>query len=200
VGDWQNIAVVGKPVAYGIGFLVLVLVAFAGGVVRTIVTVAHEGGHMLAGLFFGRAITEFELTDGDEYTGGGGTLTKPATGFGDVFILFVGYATPPLAGLGGAYVVAEGNAWGVLVIGAVLLLAVLLVPKINPLALAVTGLLLGGILWALIAGGPGVQAELAVGLVWLMLIGGLRSVLIRTYGSDDARRLVVVLAISPVFG
>jgi hypothetical protein len=49
---------------------------------------------------------------------------------------------------------------------------------------------LGGILWALIAGGPGVQAELAVGLVWLMLIGGLRSVLIRTYGSDDARRLV----------
>ena len=70
---WQPIAVVGEPIAYGIGFTVLVLVAFAGGVVRTIVTVAHEGGHMLAGLLFGRAITSFELTDGDELSGGGGT-------------------------------------------------------------------------------------------------------------------------------
>jgi hypothetical protein len=33
------------------------------------------------------------------------------------------------------------------------------IPNINPLALAFTGLLLGGILWALIAGGPNVQAR-----------------------------------------
>jgi hypothetical protein len=53
VGDWQNIAVVGKPVAYGIGFVVLVLVAFVGDVAASIVRVAHEGGHMLAALISG---------------------------------------------------------------------------------------------------------------------------------------------------
>jgi hypothetical protein len=96
VAYWQPIRVVGEPVAYGMGAVVLVLVAFAGSVVRTIVTVAHEGGHMLAGLLFGRGITSFELTDGDELTGGGGTGLDPMSGFGDVFITFVGYATPPL--------------------------------------------------------------------------------------------------------
>lgn len=187
---WQPIRVVGEPVAYGIGFTVLVLVAFAGGFVRTIVTVAHEGGHMLVGLLFGRAITSFELTDGDELSGGGGTGLDPTSGFGDVFIAFVGYATPPLAGLGGAHAVADGNAWGVLVIGAILLIAALLIPDINPLALVITGLILAGIIWALIAGKPGIQAAVGVGLVWLMLIGGLRSVVIRTYRSSDAQRLV----------
>ena len=76
-----------------------------------------------------------------------------------------------------------------LVVGVVLLLAVLLIPEINPFALAVTGLLLAGILWALIAGVPGVQVALAVGLVWLMLIGGLESVLVRNTKSDDVHKL-----------
>ena len=60
------------------------------------------------------------------------TSHRPRGWFGEVFNLFAGYATPPLAGLGGAYVIADGNSWGVLVIGVVLLLAVLLIPKINP--------------------------------------------------------------------
>ena len=46
----------------------------------------------------------------------------------------------------------EGNSWGVLVVGVVLLLAVLLIPEINPFALAVTGRLLAGILWASLRG------------------------------------------------
>ena len=191
MGDWQNIAVVGKPVAYGIGFLVLVLVAFAGGVVRTIVTVAHEGGHMLAALLFGRRITRFDLQEasGADPLGSGGTGTDPQRGFGDVFIRFAGYATPPLVGLIGAHVIANGNSWGVLVAGVVLLLAVLVIPEINSLALGFTVLLLGGILWALVAGGPGVQAALAAGLVWLMLIGGLWMVLKRNIDNQDAVEL-----------
>ena len=71
----------------------------------------------------------------------------------------------------------------------VLLLAVLLIPKINPFALAITGLLLAGILWALIAGSPSVQAAVAVGLVWLMLIGGLRVIVVRKTESDDVAEL-----------
>jgi Peptidase M50B-like len=182
---------VGRPVAFGIGFAVLGFVAFTGGVARSIVTVAHEGGHMLAALLSGRGIMRFELIDGDESSGGGRTRITRIQGLGvsDIFIAFIGYATPPLAGLGGAYAVADGNAWGVLVIGVVLLIAVLFVPKINPLALAVTGLLLVGIVWALIAGGPGIKGALAVALVWLLLIGGLRIVVVRNTGSGDAEAL-----------
>jgi hypothetical protein len=191
MGDWQNIAVVGEPVAYGIGFLVLVLVAFTGGVAATIVRVAHEGGHMLAALISGNRVTKFELNDGDEVTGSGRTSYRDGSvgWFSELVNMFAGYATPPLAGLGGAYVVADGNAWGVLLIGVVLLLAVLLIPEITPFALAVTSLLLAGVLWALIAGGPGVQAALAVGLVWLLLIGGLRMVLVRNVQSGDVKEL-----------
>ena len=39
-----------------------------------------------------------------------------------------------------------------MVVGVVLLLAVLLIPEINPFALAVTGRLLAGILWASLRG------------------------------------------------
>lgn len=189
---------VGAPVAYGIGLLVLVLVAFAGGVASSIVTVAHEGGHMLAALLSGRGVTGFELTEGNEVIDGATRYTGiRGVGFSDIFIKFAGYATPPFAGLGGAHVVARGNAWGVLVIGVVLLLAVLLIPEINPLALAVTGLLLAGILWALIAGAPGIQAALAVGLVWLLLIGGLRIELLHNINAQDAHDLTELTWIPP---
>jgi Peptidase M50B-like len=191
VGQWQYIPVVGQPVASAMALIALVLIAFATEVAAQIVRVAHEGGHMLAGLLFGRRITRFDLQEarGADPLGSGATHTDPQTGFGDVFIRFAGYATPPLVGLIGAHVIANGNSWGVLVAGVVLLLAVLVIPEINPLALAFTVLLLGGILWALVAGGPGVQAALAAGLVWLMLIGGLWMVLKRNINNMDAVKL-----------
>jgi hypothetical protein len=61
-GFHQNIPVVGQPVAFGIGFLVLVLVAFSGGVADSLVTAAHEGGHMITSLMTGRGVRRFELT------------------------------------------------------------------------------------------------------------------------------------------
>jgi hypothetical protein len=191
VGQWQYIPVVGQPVASAMAFIALVLIAFATEVAAQIVRVAHEGGHMLAALLFGRRITRFDLQEasGADPLGSGGTGTDPQRGFGDVFIRFAGYATPPLVGLIGAYVIANGNSWGVLVAGVVLLLAVLVIPEINSLALGFTVLLLGGILWALVAGGPGVQAALAAGLVWLMLIGGLWMVLKRNINNMDAVKL-----------
>jgi hypothetical protein len=198
VEDWQYITVVGKPVAFGMAFLALVLIGFAGEVAATIVRVAHEGGHMLTALISGRRVTEFELEEASEKAGplGGGATThegqRPQTRLGRIFTTFAGYATPPLGGLGGAYVIAGGNAWGVLVIGVVLLLAVLLIPKINPLALTITVLLLAGILWALAFGSSGVQAAFAVGLVWLMLIGGLWMVLERNIDNGDAIELAKI--------
>ena len=131
MGQWQYIPVVGQPVASAMAFIALVLIAFATEVAAQIVRVAHEGGHMMAALLFGRRITRFDLQEarGADPLGSGATHTDPQTGFGDVFIRFAGYATPPLVGLIGAHVIANGNSWGVLVAGVVLLLAVLVIPR-----------------------------------------------------------------------
>src|SRR3954464_3383297 len=126
VGDWQYITVVGEPVAYGIGYLVLGVVAFVSDVAASIVRVAHEGGHMMAALITGHRVTRFELKEGDAEKGSGltGYNDGPVGWLSEIFNKFAGYATPPLAGIGGAYVIAGGNSWGVLVVGVVLLLAV----------------------------------------------------------------------------
>jgi hypothetical protein len=184
VGFHAYIPVVGRPVAYGIGFLVLVLLAFTGGVADSVVTVAHEGGHMITALMTGRGVRAFVLI-GKENRTDGGTLVTPIRGLGasDIIISFAGYATPPLAGLVGAYAVAHGNSWGVLWAAIVLLAAVLLV-RSNGLARLITGLLAVGIFWAAIAGPAGLQAAVAVGAVWLLLIGGLAQVIVDHGGGD----------------
>jgi len=188
-GFHPNIPVVGQPVAFGIGFLVLVFVAFAGGVADGLVTMAHEGGHMITSLMTGRGVRRFELTGKDDRVDGlTGTTTIDGLGASDIIIGFSGYPAPSLAGLGGAYAIARGNAWGVLWVGIVLLLPLLLV-RSNDLALALTLIALGGIMWATIAGGRTVQAAVAVGLVWLLLIGGLRRVVLDNVRASDAANL-----------
>ncbi|HWM60352.1 MAG TPA: M50 family metallopeptidase [Pseudonocardia sp.] len=191
MGEFQEyIPVVGEPVAFAIGFVVLVLVAFTGPYADSIVTVAHEGGHMLALLAAGRPIRSFTLTGRDDRTDGAtGFWRLPGgTWVSDISTAFAGYPAPPLLGLGGAYVIADGNAWGVLWIGIVLLLAVLLVES-NGLATVITLLILGGVLWATLAGGRTIQAAVAVGLVWLLLIGGLRRILLDGAHASDAHAL-----------
>jgi hypothetical protein len=121
-------------VAYGIGFAVLVLVAFTGGFAASLVTVTHEGGHMAMGLLTGAGVTSFTLTDKPGRMEGATRLTRPLNlSVSNIMTGVAGYAMPPLMGLGGAYVVADGNSWGVLWIGIVLLAAVLLT-KTNGLA------------------------------------------------------------------
>jgi Peptidase M50B-like len=189
VGFHEYIPVVGRPVAYGIGFLVIVLLAFSGGVADSVVTVAHEGGHMITALMTGRGVMGFGLIGKDDRTDGL-TLVSGIRGFGasDIIISFAGYATPPVAGLIGAAVVARGNSWGVLWAAIVLLLAVLLV-RSNSTARTVTGLLAAGVLWAAVAGSVAWQAAVAVGVVWLLLIGGLGQVLVDNVNAGDVNYL-----------
>ena len=52
---------VGTPLAYGIGFLVLLLVVFAGPWGTSLVTVAHEGGHAVVGVLTFRGLKGFNL-------------------------------------------------------------------------------------------------------------------------------------------
>jgi Peptidase M50B-like len=184
-GIQQYIPVVGEPVAFGIGFVVLVLVAFAAGLADSVVTVTHEGGHMLTLLLTGRGVAGFTLEEKEDRVDGGTSPVVRDGWISNVIVGFSGYPAPSLAGLGGAYVIADGNSWGVLWIGIVLLAAALLVAR-NTSALVITGAALAGLIWAAVVGSPTVQAAVAVGLVWLLLIGGLRRIVLDGSRAHDA--------------
>jgi hypothetical protein len=156
---------VGDPLAFGIGFVVLVAYAFARSWTESLVTVAHEGGHMAALAVTGRGHRGFELNEskdreGNALTAGGTDPIDSSFGVGLWMSIFAGYATPPLIGLGGAHALAAGNGWGVLWAGIVLLIVALLWAN-NGFARAVTALGLAGVLWAALAGGPQTQAAVA---------------------------------------
>ena len=182
---------VGEPLAYGIGFVVLVAYAFAKSWAESLVTVAHEGGHMATLALTGRGHRGFELTEGKDREGnstteGGTDPVDTSFGIGWWMSVFFGYATPPLAGLAGAHALAHGNGWGVLWAG-IVLLAVALLWANNGFARAVTALGLAGVLWAAIAGGPRTQAGVAFALVWLLLIGGVGQAVSDRGGSDGQK-------------
>jgi hypothetical protein len=177
------VPVVGQPLAYGIGFGVLLLVVFTGSWARSLVTVAHEGGHIVVGTLTLQRPIGFTLADG-----GGGATSFPKGGWsvGDILTTFAGYSLPPLAGLGGAYLVRAGNTGGVLWIALVLLLAAFFQAD-NALATLVTLIAFLATGWAVYNGGAELKAAVAVGLVWWMLIGGAHSAsvgLSRGEGSD----------------
>lgn len=179
----EAIPVIGEPIAFGIGFAVLVLVAFGGASGDALVTLMHEGGHMLTDLLTGRGVEMFTLEDKEDRVDGATTPVIKREGFARAVIRFSGYPAPPLAGLGGAYVIADGSSFGVLLVGIVLLAAALLVAS-GATAVLVTLAALAGVVWAALAGSPTVQAAVAVGLVWLLLIGGVRRVLADNGGGD----------------
>jgi hypothetical protein len=200
VGFHEFIPIVGRPIAFGIGFVVLVLLAFGGGVVDAVVTVVHEGGHMITVLMTGRGVTFFELTGHDDRTDGATQFTRIRGGLGasNIIIGFSGYPAPSLAGLGGAYAIGHGNSWGVLWVSIILLLAVLLV-RSNGTARTFTLLLVAGVLWTTVAGSMLLQASVAVGVVWLLLIGGLRQTLVDNVKASDATALSAMTWIPSFF-
>jgi len=57
----NNVPIVGAPVSYGLGFIMLVLVVLTDSWARSLVTVAHEGGHMLMAIITGRGYSGFRL-------------------------------------------------------------------------------------------------------------------------------------------
>jgi Peptidase M50B-like len=169
--DLIGVPVVGQPVVYGAGFVALLLVVFTGTWAGSIVTIAHEGGHALMGALTLRGLLGVHLHDG-----GGGRTEFGKGGWGvSWYVIFpAGYLTPPLLGLGGAAVVVSGNPWGVLA-GVVVILAVSFFLASNALANVVTAVALTGIVAALWRGSAELQVALAVGVVWWLLLGGVRS-------------------------
>lgn len=147
------VAAVGGPTVFGLGFLALLFVLLTDSWAHSLITVAHECGHVVAAIVTFRGHTGIHMADG----GGGHTSGVDRTwGPGDYLVTFVGCPAPSLIGLGGAALVAEGSTWGVLWIAVLLLIASFLVAA-NLLAGLVTLLILVVVGWTAVAGSPGVQ-------------------------------------------
>lgn len=175
---------VGAPVVWAMGFVVLVLVTFPSTStwVGSLVTVAHEGAHVIMAILTGRGPKGFKL---NETTGGGVTPFTGGWGVGPVLIWVVGYLTPPLAGLAGASLVLAGQSWSLLWVAIILLLGAW--AQFTGLFTGLVVLLAGaGIGYVAVEGTPEMQAALAVALVWIMLLGGIRSLANLGWGGGDS--------------
>ncbi|MEJ2871595.1 M50 family metallopeptidase [Actinomycetospora sp. OC33-EN08] len=179
-----DVSIVGEPVVYGAGFIVLIAFLLIGEWAGSVVTVAHEGGHMIMSVLTLRGFEHFSMTDGDN----AGTKAPTHWGVGYYLVSLAGYFTPPLLGLGAAAVLARGNAWAVLV-GAVVLLAIAFVYAKGGLANLVTAIAAAVVVLVLWRGTPLLQAALAASVVWLLLLGGVRASvqMSRDTGSDAWR-------------
>jgi Peptidase M50B-like len=175
-----------RPVVIGAGLVALALVILVGGSVGALVTVAHEGGHMVVGILTGHKILYFEMDDADN------AGTQPLTtrwGPGRILTAFAGYVTPPVVGLGGAVLLTAGKAWPLLWI-AVVLLVLAWVKARGELATFVVLLLAVTIGYVALYGTPVLQAEFAAGMVWVLLFGGVRAALGSTTDNrSDAAKL-----------
>lgn len=161
-------------------------------VTRTVVTMAHEGGHALVALLTGRRLAGVRLF----HNSAGVTVSAGySRGPGIVLTGLAGYPAAPLLGLGAAALLATGHVLGVLVLGLAGLagLAVAVRNAYGFLAVFVAGAAIVAVLWQ----GSGLgEAAFGCALTWFLLFGGVRPVLElqrgrrrRGGGSNDADQL-----------
>jgi Peptidase M50B-like len=142
-------------------------------VTRTVVTIAHEGGHALAALLTGRRLHSVRVL----HTTAGVTVSSGSrSGPGIVVTTAAGYTAPPLLGLGAAALVASGHLASMLLISLAGLaaLAVAVRNVYGMLAVLVTGAAIALVLWR---GSPLAEAAACYLLTWFLLLGGVRPVL-----------------------
>ncbi len=140
---------------------------------RTVVTIAHEGGHALMALLTGRRVDSVRVL---RSTAGVTVSAGSPAGPGIVLTTAAGYLTPPLLGLGAAALLATGHLAGMLILSLILLtaLAVAVRNAYGLLAVIITGAAIAVVLWR-----ASWLAESAFGyvLTWFLLLGGMRPVL-----------------------
>jgi hypothetical protein len=204
----MDIAIADLPVAAVLPALAAVLLALSRGpwrVLRTVITIAHEGGHMVTALMVGRRLAGIRLHSDSS----GLTLSRGRpTGPGMVATAFAGYVTPSLLGLLIAALVDAGHYTLPLAAGVVLLAAMLV--AVRTLFGVVAIIAAGATLVAVRLYTPDlVQYAGATLLAWFLLVGGLRAVVElqrtrRSRGSHDSdadqlARLTAVPALLWVF-
>jgi peptidase M50B-like protein len=140
---------------------------------RTVVTIAHEGGHALMALLTGRRVDSVRVL---RSTAGMTVSAGSPAGPGIVLTTAAGYLTPPLLGLGAAALLASGHLAGMLILSLVLLgaLAIAVRNAYGLLAVIITAVAIAVVLWRASS-----LAESAFGyaLTWFLLFGGVRPVL-----------------------
>jgi hypothetical protein len=139
---------------------------------RNAVTIAHEGGHGLTALLTGRRLDGIRLHSD---TSGLTVSRGKAHGIGMVLTAAAGYTAPPLLGLGGAWLLSAHHIT-LLLWGATLLLLAMLVMIRNAYGVLTVVPAGGAFLLVSWLTGPQVQAAFAYGVVWFLLLGGVRPV------------------------
>ncbi|MBC6460414.1 M50 family metallopeptidase [Actinomadura sp. HBU206391] len=140
---------------------------------RNVVTIAHEGGHALVALMFGRKLDGIRLhsdTSGVTVSRG-----KP-TGAGMVFTAIAGYTTPPLLGLAFAVLLSADRITLMLWASLALLGAMLILIRnaYGVFTVVGTGAVIFAVSWL---GDANVQAGFAYLAAWFLLLAGARPVI-----------------------
>lgn len=167
----------------GVGVIALLAVAHppTWRVSRNVVTIAHEGGHALIALAFGRKLDGIRLhsdTSGVTVSRG-----KP-TGVGMIFTALAGYVTPPLLGLAFAILLSVGRVTLMLWASLALLAAMLVMIRnvYGVFTVVVTGAIIFAVSWL---DNTNVQADFvylaqagfAYLAAWFLLLAGTRPVI-----------------------
>jgi len=188
---WQRVSVVDVPLSLASSWVVfgvaVALVVLAWPLTRTVVTICHEAGHAVAAVLVGRKLAGIRVhSDTSGLTVSRGKPRGP----GMVFMLFAGYASASVIGLGVAWLVGEGRSAAALWL-IVALLALMLIRMRNfygALVVLATGAGLALASW--FAPAP-VMSWLASAVAWTLLLAGPRSVVEvaanRSSGTDGAQ-------------
>ncbi len=137
------------------------------------ITIAHEGGHALFGLLFGRAITKITVTTG----GGGSTHFGAGGGWLAVVMSFLaGYLGPSIFGLAGAWMLVNDVPPRVVLLTTLVFMAMLLLMVRNPFGFIAVPLT-AAVIWAVaMRAEPEAQLVFAYIWVWFLLMGGARQI------------------------
>jgi len=188
---WQRVIAVDVPLSAVSGWLVFAvaaaLVVVAWPLTRTVVTICHEAGHAVAAVLVGRRLAGIRVhSDTSGLTVSRGRPRGP----GMVFMLFAGYASASLIGLGVALLAWAGRSSAALWLMVVLLALMLLRMRnfYGALVVLATGAALALASW--FAPAP-VLVWLAYVVAWTLLLAGPRPVLEvagnRSPGTDGAQ-------------
>ena len=152
--------------------LVVVLSRRAWPLARTVITIAHEGGHATAAVLARRRLRGIRLhSDTSGVTLSHGRPSGP----GMVFTAAAGYVAPSLAGAAYAALLWADRITAALWLGIAALLVMLVFIRnvYGVVAVVGTGAVVGGV--ALFTE-PQVQAAFAYAFAWFLLLGGVRPV------------------------
>ncbi|MGW6820467.1 M50 family metallopeptidase [Streptomyces sp. NPDC055005] len=139
---------------------------------RNAITIAHEGGHGLLALLTGRRLDGIRLHSD---TSGVTVSRGRPTGLGMILTAAAGYTAPSLLGLGGAALLSAHRITLLLWAATALLVAMLVMIRnaYGLLTVVLTGAGFVVVSWLAPAE---VQAMFAYGVVWFLLLGGVRPV------------------------